>query len=105
MSTRSGIIVVEFRLWRMVAAMKAFFTKQALLLGALAMTGCQFRSPLQQMSYSQLGRVAEQIDQTCTAQVNKLDSPEHNVCALQEISREQYARQIGSDGSLLANVV
>ena len=80
--------------------MKAFFTKQALLLGALAMTGCQSRPPLQQMSYSQLGQLAGQIQQTCVAQGYKLDTPEYNVCTLREISREQYVRQTGSDGSL-----
>lgn len=84
----------------MLAAMKAIAMKDAVLLGVLALTGCQTKPPLEQMSYSQLGRLAGQIEQTCVAQGNKLDTPEYKICTLQEIRREQYARQTGSDGSL-----
>jgi hypothetical protein len=87
-------------LWRMVAAMKAIFTKQALLLGALALTGCQSKPPLQEMSYSQMGQLADQIDQTCIAQGNLPDTPEFRMCTLQEVSREQYSRQLANDASL-----
>ncbi len=83
----------------MFAAMKAF-VKHALFLSALALTGCQTKPPLEQMSYGELGQLAGQVQQLCIAQGNKLDTPEYKVCTLQEISREQYNRQTGSDGSL-----
>jgi hypothetical protein len=80
--------------------MKDISRKHVLFLSALTLIGCQTKPPLEQMSYSQLGRLAGQIQQTCVAQGYKLDTPEYNVCSLGEISREQYVRQTGSDGSL-----
>jgi hypothetical protein len=85
---------------RHAGRMKAFM-KHRLFLSALTLTtGCQTKPPLEQMSYSELGQLAGQIQQTCIAQGNKLDTPEYKVCTLQEISREQYARQNGSDRPL-----
>jgi hypothetical protein len=84
----------------MLAAMRAIVMKHALFLSVLALTGCQTKPPLEQMSYSELGQLAGQIEQTCIARGNKLDTPEYKVCTLQEINREQYVRQTGIDGSL-----
>lgn len=85
----------------MFRRMKDILRKHALFLSALALTtGCQTKPPLEQMSYSQLGRLAGQIQQTCVARGYKLDTPDYNICTLKEISREQYIRQTGSDGSL-----
>jgi hypothetical protein len=83
-----------------LAAMQDILRKHALFLCALALTGCQTKPPLEQMSYSELGQLAGQIQQTCIAQGNTLDTPEYKVCTLQEISREQYTRQTGSDRPL-----
>ncbi|MEK1887984.1 MAG: hypothetical protein AAAB35_10525 [Phyllobacterium sp.] len=52
------------------------------------------------MSYGQLGQLAGQIDRKCLAQGYALDTPEYKACTLEEISREQYARQTGSESSL-----
>jgi hypothetical protein len=62
-----------------VAAMKAILRKHVLFLSALTLIGCQTKPPLEQMSYSQLGQLAGQIQQTCVAQGYKLDTPEYNV--------------------------
>lgn len=71
-----------------------------LLIGLIGVTGCASRPPLEQMSYGQLGQLAGQIDRKCLAQGYALDTPEYKACTLEEISREQYARQTGSESSL-----
>lgn len=55
------------------------------------LAGCQSK-PLDQLSYSELKAVADQIGERCKAQGIQPQSPEWSACVKQETNREQATR-------------
>lgn len=77
-------------------------------LTALALTGCQSRKQISEMSYSEIKDLAVVINQRCLDQGVKPEDPQWQVCTKQEISRENAnrvrARQV-ADSTVICNRV
>lgn len=64
----------------------------AIVIAGLALSACQANKPLDELSYSELKTVADQIGARCEAQGITRKSPEWGLCVQQETNRERAAR-------------
>lgn len=68
----------------------------AIVIAGLALSACQASKPLDQLSYSELKTVADQIGARCEAQGITRKSPEWGLCVQQETNREDATRKAAS---------